>query len=111
MKKSVAPITSQWALRKSFQVVLRSRSGAGCNPVCFRISAARPQSRQDRCADKKSLKKQILLSILYTDSVVSPINWTELQHIAAESEERELQIEIEATVPQRFFQVIIAPSN
>ena len=53
----------------------------------------------------------VAYKILYTDSMISPVNWTELQHISADSEERDLQIEIEATEPQRFFKVVVSALN
>ena len=50
-------------------------------------------------------------TIQYTNSLESPISWMELQQIAADSMERELQFEIEPTEPQRFFRVIVTPAN
>ena len=53
----------------------------------------------------------VAYKIQYADSIVPPITWRELQHIGSEPEERELEIEVRATLPKRFFQVIVAPFN
>lgn len=46
--------------------------------------------------------------IQYSDSLASPISWTDMQEISAESEEGELQFEFQATEPRRFFRVILS---
>ena len=47
-------------------------------------------------------------TIEYTDSLTSPINWIELQQIGAESEQREIQLPIEATEYRRFFRIVVS---
>ncbi|MDF1859069.1 MAG: lamin tail domain-containing protein [Verrucomicrobiales bacterium] len=47
-------------------------------------------------------------TIQYSDSLISP-NWIDLQEIAPDSEEREIQISITPTEDQRFFRAIVSP--
>ncbi len=48
-------------------------------------------------------------TIQSTDTLSPPANWMTLQEVSAETEEREIQIEIEETESRRFYRIIVIP--
>ncbi len=49
--------------------------------------------------------------IQYSVSLTPPANWTTLQEVSAETEQREIQIDVEASGPRRFYRVIATPGE